>query len=73
VIRGQNRLTNRLREGMAEKRCPACTRWFPATAEHFHRKGPRLHSSCKACNREYMRPISRENYERRKARAGAAA
>lgn len=68
-MRSLGRLTNRVINGVAEKRCSWCFKWFPSNADNFHRKGEGLQSWCKPCSCAYHRPLNRERYERKKAQS----
>ena len=50
-------------DGVQSKRCRACGGWFPATPEHFHRKGHgALHSECRPCGRAIASAYQRARY-----------
>ena len=53
---------NRVRNGVAEKRCRCCEKWFPATVDHFHRRKERLHSECRPCANKLAREYQASRY-----------
>lgn len=69
--KGLQRAVNRINDGVLEKRCPGCGGWFPRGTGHFHAKGGlqgdgtrKLHSLCKTCQNDLMRPYLRERRQR---------
>jgi hypothetical protein len=55
---------------MTTKKCSACGGEFPATVEHFYRRGEYLHGKCKICYNKYQaeRQSSPEAKAKRKSR-----